>query len=50
MSGWPVRFGGETPPVAPAPPLGQHGTEVLAEWLHTDEDQMRALRKDSIIT
>jgi crotonobetainyl-CoA:carnitine CoA-transferase CaiB-like acyl-CoA transferase len=50
MSGWPVRFGGETPAVAPAPLLGQHGSEVLAEWLKMDADQIGALRKDSVIT
>jgi crotonobetainyl-CoA:carnitine CoA-transferase CaiB-like acyl-CoA transferase len=50
MSGWPVRFGGETPAVAPAPLLGQHGTEVLAEWLKMEKDQIDALRSDSIVT
>jgi crotonobetainyl-CoA:carnitine CoA-transferase CaiB-like acyl-CoA transferase len=50
MSGWPVRFGGQTPAVAPAPLLGQHGTDVLAEWLKMDADQIGALRKDSVIT
>jgi formyl-CoA transferase len=49
MSGWPARFGGRTPAVAPAPLLGQHGTEVLAEWLKMDEDQIDALRRDSVI-
>ena len=28
MSGWPVRFGGQTPAVKPAPLLGQHGEQV----------------------
>ena len=50
MSGWPVRFGGETPAVAPAPLLGQHGTEVLGEWLKMEKDQIDALRSASIIT
>jgi formyl-CoA transferase len=50
MSGWPVRFGGETPAVAPAPLLGQHGTEVLAEWLKMEKDQIGALRNDSVIS
>jgi crotonobetainyl-CoA:carnitine CoA-transferase CaiB-like acyl-CoA transferase len=49
MSGWPVRFGGETPAVAPAPLLGQHGAEVLAEWLKMEKDQIDALRNDSIV-
>ena len=30
MPGWPVRFGGRTPKVKPAPLLGQHTNEVLA--------------------
>ena len=33
MSGWPVRFGGTPPEVGPAPLLGQHSGEVLADWL-----------------
>ncbi len=49
MSGWPVRFSGKTPPIAPAPLLGQHGEEVLAEWLKLDKDQIGALRNDSIV-
>jgi crotonobetainyl-CoA:carnitine CoA-transferase CaiB-like acyl-CoA transferase len=40
MSGWPVRFGGQTPSVSAAPLLGQHGEEVLAEWLKLDKDQI----------
>ena len=50
MSGWPVRFGGETPAVAPAPLLGEHGPAVLGEWLQMDKDQIDALRKASVIT
>jgi formyl-CoA transferase len=49
MSGWPVRFGGQTPAVAPAPLLGQHGEEVLAEWLKLDKDQIGALRNDAVV-
>jgi crotonobetainyl-CoA:carnitine CoA-transferase CaiB-like acyl-CoA transferase len=49
MSGWPVRFGGQTPAVKAAPLLGQHGEEVLAEWLKLDKDQIGALRNDSIV-
>src|SRR5207244_4409906 len=33
MSGWPVRFGGQTPALEPAPLLGEHGAIVLGEWL-----------------
>ena len=49
MSGWPVRFDGHTPGVKPAPLLGQHGEEVLADWLGMDRDQIGALRNDSIV-
>ena len=38
MSGWPVRFGGEPPSISPAPLLGQHGEEVLADWLGESSD------------
>ena len=37
MSGWPVRFGGETPALRPAPLLGEHNEQVLAEWLAGDD-------------
>jgi formyl-CoA transferase len=49
MSGWPVRFGGKTPAVASAPLLGQHGEEVLAQWLKLDKDQIGALRNDAVV-
>ena len=49
MPGWPVRFGGLTPEVKPAPLLGQHTKEVLGEWLGLDADKIDQLRKDSII-
>jgi crotonobetainyl-CoA:carnitine CoA-transferase CaiB-like acyl-CoA transferase len=49
MPGWPVRFGGRTPEVKPAPLLGQHTNEVLGEWLGLDADQIHQLGKDSII-
>ncbi len=49
MSGWPVRFGGQTPPLGPAPLLGQHGEEVLAEWLKMEHDEIDALRAQSVV-
>jgi formyl-CoA transferase len=49
MSGWPVRFGGQTPPLAPAPLLGQHGAEVLAEWLKMEKAEIDALRSDAVV-
>ena len=50
MSGWPVRFGGATPPVTAAPLLGQHGAEVLAEWLKMEKAEIDALRGASVVS
>ena len=50
MSGWPVRFGGNTPKVEPAPLLGQHGAEVLGEWLNLDAGKIEALKSASVIS
>jgi crotonobetainyl-CoA:carnitine CoA-transferase CaiB-like acyl-CoA transferase len=49
MSGWPVRFGGEPPAVMPAPLLGQHSGEVLADWLKLDRDAIGALKSAKVI-
>ena len=49
MSGWPVRFSGKPPSVTPAPLLGQHNEEVLAEWLKLDKDRIGALKKDAVV-
>ena len=49
MSGWPVRFGGETPAVKAAPLLGQHNAEVLAEWLKLDSGTIGALRSEKVL-
>ena len=50
MSGWPVRFSGATPPIAPAPLLGQHGEAVLGDWLGYDRDTVGALRNEAVIS
>jgi crotonobetainyl-CoA:carnitine CoA-transferase CaiB-like acyl-CoA transferase len=50
MSGWPVRFGGEPPAVGPAPLLGQHSRNVLADWLKMDADAIGALANDKVIS
>ena len=49
MSGWPVRFGGEPPKVGPAPLLGQHSGNVLADWLRMDNDAIAALKAAKVI-
>jgi crotonobetainyl-CoA:carnitine CoA-transferase CaiB-like acyl-CoA transferase len=50
MSGWPVRFGGQTPAVKPAPLLGQHGEQVLSEWLQLDTARIADLKRGEVIT
>jgi len=49
MPGWPVRFGGRTPEVKPAPLLGQHTSEVLGAWLGLDDQAIDQLNKESVI-
>jgi crotonobetainyl-CoA:carnitine CoA-transferase CaiB-like acyl-CoA transferase len=49
MSGWPVRFSGKTVPVKPAPLLGQHGAEVLADWLGLDAGSIDTLKHDAVV-
>ena len=49
MSGWPVRFGGKTLPVEPAPLLGQHSGEVLGEWLGLDAKAIAALKESKVV-
>ncbi|MSP03734.1 MAG: formyl-CoA transferase [Acetobacteraceae bacterium] len=49
MSGWPVRFGGEPPAVGPAPLLGQHSSNVLADWLKMDGSAIGVLKSDKVI-
>jgi formyl-CoA transferase len=49
MSGWPVRFGSEPPAVGPAPLLGQHSGDVLADWLKMDPAAIRELKGGKVI-
>jgi len=49
MPGWPVRFGGNTPKIEPAPLLGQHTEEILVQWLGLDGDQIADLAKNKVI-
>ncbi|MCZ6843038.1 MAG: CoA transferase, partial [SAR324 cluster bacterium] len=46
MPAWPVRHNGASPPVAPAPTLGQHNGDVLHDWLGMDAAQVAALRDE----
>ncbi|MEZ5855094.1 MAG: CoA transferase [Hyphomicrobiaceae bacterium] len=49
MSGWPVRFGGETPRIGVAPRLGEHSETVLTDWLGLSKEDIAALKADNII-
>ncbi|MGE0701668.1 MAG: CoA transferase [Hyphomicrobiaceae bacterium] len=49
MSGWPVRFGGEPPKVAPAPLLGEHSADVLGDWLKMDAAAIGGLKSAKVI-
>ena len=49
MSGWPVRFGGTPPVVGPAPTLGQHSSDVLADWLKMDSAAIASLKSEKVI-
>jgi crotonobetainyl-CoA:carnitine CoA-transferase CaiB-like acyl-CoA transferase len=49
MPAWPVRFGGQPLPLAPAPLLGQHTDDVLDHWLGLGADAVSKLRQDGII-
>ena len=49
MSGWPVRFGAEPPAIGPAPLLGQHSADVLADWLRMDADAIDELKAGKVI-
>ncbi|MCZ6628450.1 MAG: CoA transferase [SAR324 cluster bacterium] len=46
MPAWPVCHNGASPPVAPAPTLGQHNGDVLHDWLGMDAAQVAALRDE----
>ena len=49
MSGWPVRFSGRPPEVKAAPLLGEHGAQVLAEWLSYDPARIADLKTNEVL-
>ena len=49
MSGWPVRFGGSPPEITAAPLLGEHGAEVLSEWLGYDAGRIADLKSNEVV-
>jgi crotonobetainyl-CoA:carnitine CoA-transferase CaiB-like acyl-CoA transferase len=46
---WPVRFDGVPIEVKSAPLLGEHTSEVLADWLGLDVTAVADLRQDGIV-
>jgi formyl-CoA transferase len=50
MSGWPVRFGDAPPAVGPAPLLGEHSGDVLADWLGVEAGTIAELKAGKVIT
>ncbi len=49
MPTWPVRFDGVPTEVKPAPLLGEHTAEVLADWLGLDAAAVADLRRDGVV-
>jgi formyl-CoA transferase len=49
MPTWPVRFDGVPTKVEPAPLLGQHTAEVLADWLGLDAAAVARLKEDGVV-
>ena len=49
MPAFPVRFDGAPTPVKPSPLLGEHTTEVFADWLHMDAEDVNGLRDEGIV-
>ncbi len=49
MVGWPVRHGGATPPLKPAPLLGEHKADVLGNWLSLNDAAIKQLEDKDVI-
>ncbi len=49
MPTFPVRFDGKPPKIAPAPLLGEHTSDVFADWLGMSESDVEGLKKDGVI-
>ena len=44
-----MRFGDAPPAVGPAPLLGEHSSDVLADWLKLDGETIKELRTARVI-
>lgn len=49
MPAWPVKLSGSNLSLEPAPLLGEHTGEVLADWLELSEAEVEALRRQGAI-
>jgi formyl-CoA transferase len=49
MPGWPVRVDGKTPRVKPSPLLGEHGAQVLKDWLGIGAEQVAVLKNEGVL-
>jgi formyl-CoA transferase len=49
MPTWPVRVDGKPPRIKPSPLLGQHGAEVLNDWLGLGADDVAALKREGVL-
>ena len=49
MPAFPVRFDGAPAPVKPSPLLGEHTTEVFADWLGMSAGDVDALHREGVV-
>jgi len=49
MPTWPVRIDGKTVRIKPSPRLGEHGAEVLGEWLGVGADEVAKLKGEGVL-
>src|SRR5439155_15104194 len=46
---WPVRVDGKPPRLKPSPLLGQHGAEVLNDWLGLSSGAIAAVESEGVL-
>jgi formyl-CoA transferase len=49
MPSWPVRVDGKPPRLKPSPLLGEHGAQVLGDWLGLDAGELDALKREGVL-
>ena len=50
MPTWPVRVDGKPARLRPSPLLGEHGAQVLGDWLGLDAGELAALKRDGVVS